>query len=72
MSIMSIKQVTGNLVIECNVQCPNCENEIDAFDDDCEGVLYNQIFRSEENNGLDFDVYCSNCKEYFNINNVEV
>ena len=69
-------KVNASLKIECNVECPHCDEYIDIYDIDAiddEGNLSRQILKGQGFGckNLNLEIECPECKQKFTIGEVE-
>lgn len=69
--------VSATLVMELNVDCPECEHQFDLFstDQNAEGDLYKQVldddrWKIEPEERLETYAYCPRCSVCFDVKGV--
>jgi rubredoxin len=72
------KAIKATLVMELNVECPECEHEFDLFKSsrNDEGELYNQVladdrWRIDPDERLETHAHCPECSYEFEVKGVD-
>ena len=75
---MSEEKVRATLVMELNVECPECEHEFDLFKTSAndEGGINNQVlpddrWKVDADERLDISTHCPKCSAEFEVKGVD-